>query len=136
MIKKIGIAILIVAAIGATVAYKMWTKPHEGVGAATLTVTAPNLMAQYNQNEKDADATYLNKTIDVSGKIKDVNKDSSGVSLTLETGDEMSTVSCTLDKFAKQPREDYAIGEEVIMKGVCLGKNSFDINIDRCVPAK
>ena len=70
--------------------------------------------------------------VQVSGPIASVQNDTSGISLGLETGDPINGVSCVLDKFTKQAKTDFKVGETVVLRGICTGKLS-DVVIDRCV---
>jgi hypothetical protein len=135
MLKKILIFGIISAIIGGGIGFYQYNKPHESLGEAKITVSAVDLTKEFVKSETAADSTYgKDKTILVTGKITEIKNDTSGITLTLDTSDPENTVSCVLDKFSKQPRTDYKIGEEVSMKGKCLGINMHDITIDRCFP--
>ena len=136
MIRRILAVLAIVTLVGGVVIYKLWTKPHPAIGGATVSISATDLTKEYLKDERSADSLYLNKTIEVSGIIKEVNKDTSGVSLTLESGNDLASVSCTMDIFKTKADNSFAVGERAVLKGVCLGKNAFDINVDRCERVK
>jgi hypothetical protein len=140
MLKKILIAGLLLAAIGGSVGYYLWNKPHASIGKPDIAATATDLATEFGKDEAAATKKFMgdaSKTliIQVSGKISEVKNDTSGIALSLETGDPLNGVSCVLDKFTKQPRTDYKVGEEVTLKGICTGKLS-DVVIDRCVPVQ
>jgi hypothetical protein len=140
MLKKILIIGSVLAGIGGGVGYYLWNKPHASIGKPDVTTTATELAAAFGKDEDaatkkfmgDASKTYI---IQVSGKISEVKNDTSGIALALDTGDPINGVSCILDKFTKQPRTDYKVGEDVTFKGICTGKLS-DVVIDRCVPVQ
>lgn len=137
MLKRILQLGLIALVIGGGVGYYMWNKPHEAIGKANFTITATDLAAEFDKDETAANAKYIGKdgnmiVVQVSGKISDVKNDTSGITIALETGDPINGVSCVLDRFTKQTRTDYKVGEEVKLKGLCTGKLS-DVIIDRCV---
>src|SRR2546423_461654 len=51
----------------------------------------------YNANEKDADTKYLNKAIEVSGTISEVDKNQDGGTMViLQTGDPAAGVQCAM----------------------------------------
>jgi chorismate synthase len=140
MLKKILILGLVLAGIGGGVGYYMWNKPHATIGKPDVSITATELAAEFGNDENAATKKFMNngsKTliIQVSGKILEVKNDTSGIALALDTGDPINGVSCVLDKFTKQTRTDYKVGEEVTLKGICTGKLS-DVVIDRCVPVQ
>ena len=129
--------------IGGAIGYYMWNKPHEAIGKPDFSVTATQLAADFGTTDEMA-AIAMKKyagqdgkmiVIQVSGKITDVKSDTSGVTIALDTGDPMNGVSCVLDKFTKNVRTDYKVGEEVKLKGLCTGKLS-DVILDRCVAAE
>ncbi len=134
MLKRIIQFGLIALLIGGGVGYYMWNKPHDAIGTPTITTTAAELSAEFEKDETAATAKYVGEKIivQISGKIADVKNDTSGITIGLDTGDPLNGVSCVLDKFTKQIRSDFKVGEDIKLKGICLGKN-MDVNIDRCV---
>ena len=140
MLKKTLQFVLIALLIGGGIGYYMWNKPHENIGTPNFKTTATELAAEFEKDETESNNKYIGKdgktiVIEVSGKITDVKNDTSGITIALETGDPINGVSCVLDRFTKQPRTDYAVGETVKLKGLCTGKLS-DVVIDRCVPSE
>jgi hypothetical protein len=140
MLKKILILGAVLAGIGGGIGFYLWNKPHAAIGKPDVSITATELAAEFGKDEDAATKKFMgdaSKTliIQVSGKIVDVKNDTSGIALALETGDPINGVSCVLDKFTKQVRTDFKVGEEVTLKGICTGKLS-DVVIDRCVPVQ
>ncbi len=90
-----------------------------------LVVNAPNLAEEYNNNEQNANAKYLDKTLEVTGVVTEVGKNQDGnVTVALKTNDIMTTVFCTLkDSVARVKPE-----QTVIVKGICIGFTS-DVKI-------
>ncbi len=137
MIKKLLIFGCLAAVIGGGVGYYMWNKPHAEIGQPNFTTTATALAAEFSTDEAKATAKYVGSmdkmiVVQVSGTVASVENDTSGVSISLETGDPMNGVSCVLDKFTKQAKTDFKVGETVTLRGLCTGKLS-DVVIDRCV---
>ena len=58
--------------------------------------------------------------------------DNGATTIQLETGDEMGTVICELDKLSKQEKTSFAKGETVCFKGLCSGYLT-DVVLNRCV---
>jgi hypothetical protein len=135
MIKKLAILGLLLALVGGSVGYYLFNKPHEdmAVKKSDAQLTAAQLRSNFESNKNKAESDYLTKIIEVSGKIKEVSADTSGTTLLLEAGSESSAVSCTLDKFSQQKKTIFNIGEDVRLKGICIGQTMFDIQLDRCV---
>jgi hypothetical protein len=138
MMKKILIAFLILALLGAAYGYYLWNMPQENMQAkqADLSVSATNLFKAFSTDEQAANTKYLGKTVAVTGVVKSVEKEEAGggVQVSLETGDSFG-VLCELDPLSKHPRMDFPVGESVTFKGNCTGFN-FDVQLTRCVEAQ
>jgi len=135
--KRILYFLLATACLGGAVGYYLWNKPHEDMQAAKadMAIDASALFNEYNTDENAANAKYLDKTIAVSGKVKEANKTEDGtVKVSLDTGSDFG-VLCELDPLSKHPRTDFAPGETVTFKGNCTGLN-FDVQLTRCVEVK
>jgi hypothetical protein len=135
--KRILLLILGLGLIGAAVGYALWNKPHENMKSskAETKIEASALFEAYNADENASNSKYLGKTIEVSGKVKEVsNAEGSPAKISLETGDEF-TVICELDALSQHARTDFPIGEMVTFKGKCDGLN-LDVQLSRCVEVK
>jgi hypothetical protein len=132
MLKKIFFFVLFAAIIGGGVGYYLWTKPHENMQLkkADFAMSAVEFGATYDE------AKHLNKMVEVTGKIAEVVNEIVGeqhnVTLNIETGKPDLTLTCPLDPFLVQAKE-FKEGATVRIKGICLGKDMFDIKFDRCV---
>jgi len=115
MKKKIFLAGIVVAIIGAFVAYSMYNKPHRDIATekTSFTVTSNQLFDDFENDEKLANEKYLDKVIEVTGTIIEINKD--------QTGNQVVT-----------------IGAENAMLGGVLGtmKNNTSLKIDQEVTLK
>lgn len=134
MKKTILIGVLVLGAIGAITAYFMYNKPHKDMEAASadITLEATALFAAFQADEQAANAQYLDKVVQVSGKVKHVNQEDGKISVTLDSGDEMSGVVCQLDDLSTPSRTDFKEGEQVTFKGMCTGV-LLDVVLVRCV---
>ena len=137
MLKKIILFVLLCILVGGAFGLYSWFKPHESIGTPKYIITPKELASEFNTHETEATKKYVGAddkmiVLQVTGVISSIQKDTSGISLSLETGDPLLGVSCTLDKFTKQLRTDFKIGEQITVKGVCTGKLS-DVIMDRCV---
>ena len=135
MKKIIGLAVLIAVLAGGFYGYTQWTKPHREIAAATedLNITAADLYKAFSTNEAAANPKYLDKLIKVCGTVADNSATDNGVTtVQLQTGVEMGTVMCELDKLTKQEKMSFAKGETVCFKGLCSGYLT-DVVLNRCV---
>lgn len=133
--KKILIAVAMLALVGAGVGLYLWNKPFANMSSksADLTVNAADLVKAYQASEPDANAKYLNKVIQVSGTVGEVTKNDKGEqTIYLDGGDPMARVSCELDTHTDQKDQSFTTGQPVTFKGICTGYLS-DVQLNRCV---
>jgi len=118
--KKVFLFVFLGALVAAAAAiFVVWNKPHATVdNVKGIRITAEALTMAFEKNEQNANASYLNKVIEVNGKIAEVskNQDNKDVIL-LETSDPLSGVQCTM----RDSGGRYQTGDEVILKGFCNG---------------
>ena len=131
MVRKILITIFILILIGVGTGFYLWNKPHQKVESAkSISITATNLAKEYSTNEKDADAKYLNKAIDVSGTISEVDKNQDGgVMIVLQTGDPTAGIQCSLREKGADPVK----GQNIEIKGFCSGNGITGVSLTDCV---
>jgi len=89
--------------------------------APDYSVTAKKLIEDYNADPKQADALYLNKTIEITGKA---TKETDSV-IVLE-----NTVFCLF----KEKLKDKIIRNNITIKGKCIGYDELfmEVKIDQC----
>lgn len=127
--------VLLLALIGGSFGYYMYNKPHQNMNKATAEIhlTSTQLFTDYENDETEANGKYLDKIMEISGKIKEVATDENGMmSLTLESGSDMFGVICQMDNLSKHQRTEFEEGEEVKLKGICTGV-LMDVVLVRCV---
>ena len=133
-IKKIlfaFIAIAIIALGGYYYVFVYSKEHHRNVQSENaIIIQADSLSAAYQQNEKNANNLYLNKAVEVSGKILSISKNQEGkTTLIIGSADAFSNVSVTLN--TTQPLSQ-KVGETITIKGVCTGALS-DVIITEAV---
>ena len=129
---KIG---LVLAALGLIAGLYLYNKPHQNMMSATtdISMDATQLFEAFEANENVSNEKYLDKIIEVKGKVREVKKDETGnLSVILETDDMMFGVVCQLDELSTPKRTAFQPGEEVTFKGVCTGV-LMDVVLVRCV---
>lgn len=112
----ISASVLLLAGVAAF--YYVMNKPHRSVmDEKGVTVTAESLFQSFQENETAANEKFLNKVLEVGGKVKstETNTDSRTV-IVLETSDPMFGINCTLESEARVKE-----GDEVVIKGICTG---------------
>ena len=97
----------------------LWNRPPETVDdKKAMQMNAEVLTDAFLKNEQSANAAYLNKVIEVNGKIAEVskNQDQKDVIL-LESSDPLSGVQCTM----RDKGGNYKAGSTISIKGFCNG---------------
>ncbi len=133
--KKLILPALLLALIGGFVGYKMYNKPHQEMTSAKadITLAANQLFSEYESDESGANTKYLDKVVQVSGKVLEAAPDKEGiVSVTLDGGGMLGGVICKLDQLTKHKRDNFKAGETVTFKGKCTGM-LMDVVLVRCV---
>lgn len=132
--KKILIVALILVAVGLVVGYKLWNKPHENISdqKVEFSLNAKDVLSEFEKSEAEANTKFMNKIIEVSGKVANIESNDSTSIITLDTENPMSGVICELDPFSKHKRTNFEVGEAVKFKGICTGFLS-DVIMSRCV---
>ena len=108
---------VLVATLAGIMIY-LYNKPSRNVVAETgIPVTATELFTKFSTNKPQANNAYLNKVLQVSGRVLEVKSNSTaGRVVILNTGDPMFGIACTLNK-----PETVKPGEKIIVKGICTG---------------
>lgn len=135
--KKYLKLVLLLIVIGGVFGYYTYNKPHQNMTKATAQVqlTATQLFADFETDEKTANKKYLDKIMKISGQIKEISTDNEGTTtLTLESGNDMFGVICQMDNLTKHNRTNFKEGEKIDLKGICTGL-LMDVVLVRCVEA-
>ncbi len=124
----------ILLAIGGGTAFYMWNKPApKAENAKAIVFQADDLSKEYAKDEKAADAKYLNKVIEVTGVVGDIDKNQDGgVMVVLQTSDPAAGVQCAM-------REKSVVVEKnktVTIRGFCSGSGITGISLADCIISK
>ena len=120
--KKIIIALFLMALIAAGIGAYLWNKPHRTADDEKpfATVTSSQLFTEFATDEATTWAKYKDKVIQISGEVESTSTDASGnTQIVLKTDTEMSTVSVTLMAGATAPAVQS--GTMIEVKGICNG---------------
>lgn len=136
MNKKKWIGLFVVGLIiGVCTGLYVWkyviNKPHEKVeDAKGITITAMALAKEYSTNEKRSDSIYLNKAIEVSGVISEIDKNQDGgLMVVLKTDDPSAGVQCALRDTGATVTKD----QNITIKGFCSGNGITGVSLTDCV---
>lgn len=119
--KKLVVPLLILAAIFIGIGFYMYNKPVESLDnkKADVTVTADQLVADYEADEQAANEKYLGKVVQVSGKVAQVSSEDGKNKVVFETDNPISGVISELEE--GNNAEGITAGEEATVKGMCSG---------------
>jgi hypothetical protein len=100
-------------------AWYLWNKPHRDVHKEKgIAITAMALFDSFYHNEKIANNSFLNKTIEVTGKVTNVKTNSAGETVVyLQSSDPIFGINCTFKKAVDSIKKDQLI----VFKGICTG---------------
>lgn len=117
--KIIFLLILLIFIAGCVYAFYIWNKPARDVAKEeAIKITAVAIFDSFSKNEQSANAHYLNKAIEVTGKVADVKKNQSGETVIyLQSSDLVFGVNCTF----KQDPGTIDKGSAITFKGICTG---------------
>lgn len=136
MLRKF-IYLLILAFIGAGIyMYYQYNKPHATLGEPNMKVNAASLVEEFTNSEENAMIKYVGTAdkmlvTQIEGTISEIKKEGEQTIIFLDSGNPISSVSCTLDK-KEQLSGNYQAGSSIILKGLVTGILG-DVIIDRCV---
>jgi hypothetical protein len=119
MKKSLVIIFLLFILAGFWIAYRMYNKPHRDPTAeSSIQITAVDLFRSYETNEVEANGRYLDKVLEVSGKVIEItNNQENFPVIILETDNPMFAVRCTMEKADASAN----VGDTVKIKGICTG---------------
>lgn len=120
-------ALAVVVVTGVTIGYRLWNKPHEDIKDASAIKI--NAIALYNTLANDSlhkSTTFINKVVEVSGKVKQVSENQQKQKvILLETNVSDGSVNCTMEENVKSVKA----GDSILLKGICMGYAGGDKNI-------
>ena len=122
-LKKLLIITLIILVAGGIGIYLIFTEKFEDTGtqAATFTVTADELIKEFQQNDSAANKKYAEKIITINGKIAETEAADSSINIKM-----MDTLTGSYIIFAFQEQhikdaKQLKEGDMVSIKGSCSG---------------
>jgi len=122
------VLILLCAGIWAVYEYR---KPHTGVSGKSTNIytDAAKLYNDFSIDEPTANTKYINKVIEVTGTIDDIQNTNGALIIVLKANQSFAGVSCKMF----DPKNNYhSKGEKITIKGICSGFLN-DVNLVDCV---
>ena len=121
-------------AVCLAVAWDWYNKPREGIAGkdTQFSVSAALLYEGYNTDEAAANEKFLNKVIEVKGKVDDIILNGIGEVLILGMQPEGGGISCFFSPASALESNHITKGMEIVVKGKCTGFN-MDVNLPDCI---
>ena len=96
----------------------MYNKPHrDPASEASIKISATELFISYETDEVAANALYLDKVLEVSGRISEVTTNQELIAIVaLQTENPMFGIRCTIEGTVNAKP-----GDSVTIKGICTG---------------
>lgn len=126
------VGILVVAAV---VILFIFNKPRNSIAdlPTDFTVESSKLAEEFSHDEESANTKYLEKIIEVSGEIAEINiSDKKGSNCILRNTEAMSGVICEFEPGNDKDLKKLEIGEVVTIKGKYSGY-LMDVVLNTCV---
>ncbi len=131
----IGVGVCVLA--GLFVYQFIYNKPHKNVHemSADYSISAAALIEDFDTDEQDANQKYLDKIIQVKGKIYKIDTTDGKSVVTLGDSNMLGSVICTMD-----PGDNKIVGglrkdQDVEVRGICTGY-LMDVMLVRAVIVK
>jgi hypothetical protein len=97
---------------------------------AETEISASDLLKKFESNETDANTSYRDKVIIVSGTIDKITEDSTTVSVYLKNPGDVSGVMCGFNK-SMIDKSTIKSGNSIRVKGICTGY-LMDVVLNKC----
>jgi hypothetical protein len=124
--------VLFIALSGILASLYMFNLKHKDMAKASpdFKITSTVLQKAFEDNETAASKLYINKILEVSGKIASIKPaDNKFISISLVTGSDLSSVICTFTVIDDPSKIN--VGDEITLRGECSGF-LMDVLLNNC----
>lgn len=98
-----------------------------------LSISATDFISAFESNEENANKKYLDKVVQVKGRVQEVlSDDPESLQILLQGESEMPLVACGMQAGQKEAVQKIKAGMEVIIKGQCSGM-LMDVTLSECI---
>ena len=132
MLKKIIVGFLILGLLGGIYVYMEFNKEHRDILSeeASIKVKSSELFQAYVEDESAANVLYLDKVIEVSGIITEINAEPGSEMIVLETSDDFFGVNVYFDDV--NSLSGLESGKSILIKGHCTGGDEMGVVMAHC----
>jgi hypothetical protein len=128
----LGIVFLIIL-IGIITGLYFYNLGHKDLQKASpdFVMSADDLLQAFEDNENEASLKYVNKVIEVTGTVLQLNRgENNSLNITLKTGNALSSLICTMAPDTDPP--SLSAGDQITIRGECSGF-LMDVLLNNCV---
>ncbi|MEI6090369.1 MAG: hypothetical protein WCR42_07960 [bacterium] len=133
--RVIWISLIGIVVVAGIVLIYIFNKPRNSVSdlPTDYTVEAPRLVEEFKADDEKANQKYLEKVIEVSGVIAEINisDNTSGSNCILRLTNEFSGVICEFEPGEDKELKNYQIGDNATIKGKYSGY-LMDVVLNTC----
>jgi len=130
IIRYVVLPLLLILAAAAFYIYKEYTRTHKDTAKIKpdYTISATELLKEFEANEQVSNKKYWDKVIRVEGMVKELAKDDKGFySIILGDTASMSSVRCSVDSVHGNEAAAVKQGSIIAVKGICSGFNADEM---------
>ena len=131
--KKIVIVVILGLVLALSLGFYLFNqKPMDTRSVkATFELSADQLIKEFSDDEAAANKKYVDQVIIVSGNVGDIKFNETEASVSLQSPDPMSGVTCSFYSNEIKTVKNLIAGASVKIKGKCTGKLS-DVVLNTC----
>lgn len=125
---KILILFLVIAIIGAAVAFFMYNKPHESLSGkeAKYNLSPSKLISAFESDEKTAQKKYKDQLLKISGTVASISISENSASLVFANEGGMNNVKAGIISESLKRAKELSKGDPVTVKGRLTGFSKFE----------
>ena len=130
ILRYIVLPLLLIIAAAAIYIYKEYNRTHKDTAKLKpdYTVTATDLLKEFETNEQASNKKYWDKVLSIEGMVKEVAKDDKGFyAVILGDTATRSSVRCSIDSAHSNEALTVSRGVTVTVKGICSGYNADEM---------
>lgn len=130
ILRYILLPLLLIISVAGIYIYKEYNRTHKDTSKLKpdYSVTASNLINEFESDEQSSNKKYWDKVIEVEGVTKELVKDEKGF-YTVILGDPatMSSIRCSIDSSHNKEITSIITGKKIKLKGICSGFNADEL---------
>jgi|CXWL01.1.fsa_nt_gi uncharacterized protein YyaL (SSP411 family) len=130
IIRYVVLPLLLILAAVAIYIYREYNRTHKDTAKLKpdYSITATDLIKEFEGNEDSSNKKYLDKVIRVEGMVKELARDDKGFySIVLGDTASMSSVRCSIDSVHSGEAAEIQKNNIIAVKGICSGFNADEM---------